>query len=280
MNLQSEYIQAAMILDSCESLLVLTGAGISAESGIPTYRDNGDSRYDDPDAIVYARDLTSNPSKVWRHIQETREFVAKSKPNDAHLVLADWEKTRRFERFLIATQNIDGLHDIAGNRRITELHGNVWEVAEPKEPETAETDADYFALQDESQREDVLKRLARDNGKKVWENRDVPFAQIPPYDDSEIRPNVVFFEEPYGDRKCWVKDFIEDGVDAVLVIGCSGTVGILPELVGDIFRDNPKARIININPKENSVPEAQTYIPAPATEAMLRIAEELSALSA
>lgn len=67
-----------------------------------------------------------------------RILVAESVPNKAHLILAKWENEGLFDRFLVATQNVDGLHGLAGNNSLTELHGNIWEFARPKKVDYAE----------------------------------------------------------------------------------------------------------------------------------------------
>jgi NAD-dependent protein deacetylase/lipoamidase len=105
--------------------LVLTGAGISAESGIPTFRDAGGlwegNRFEDvasPEA--FARD----PLLVWRFYSKRRADLAGVAPNPAHHAVAALED-RLGDRFLLATQNVDGLHAAAGSRRLVELHGNL-----------------------------------------------------------------------------------------------------------------------------------------------------------
>jgi NAD-dependent deacetylase len=267
--MSDQTLDAAAILTQANSLLVLTGAGISAESGVPTYRDT-DGRYSDPDTIMYAEDVVSNPAKVWKYVDSVRQTVAGCKPNRAHEILAEWEHANRFERFLIATQNIDGFHNDAGNKRVTELHGNIWQVAEPR-TESVDFEDDYFALQDEGMKEEVLARWSKENKHRVWENRDVPFERIPPYPDPAIRPNVVFFNESYGQRLLWVQDFISRSVDAILVIGCSGAVWTLQELVNQALAQSPAAKVININPTENCLPEADAYLDLPATIGLERI---------
>jgi len=132
--------QAAEILKSSGSLLVITGAGVSAESGIPTYRGPGGLYTKNPDLenTLILENLKNNSIKIWEYINTLRIFVAKSVPNKAHLVLAKWEKEGLFDKFLIATQNVDGLHGFAGNNSFTELHGNIWEFARLKEVDYAE----------------------------------------------------------------------------------------------------------------------------------------------
>ena len=226
--------RAAALISRAASLLVITGAGISAESGVPTYRDTG-GVYDDPEAILDQEDLTSNPLKVWTNVDALRQMIHGCRPNRAHTLLSEWEHAGRFKRFLVATQNVDGFHHDAGSKRVTEIHGNIWEMAEPAEPGPMRDD-DYFALMDAAQSEEVLARWSRENNHTVWENKDVPFPTIPPYTSPTIRPNIVLFNEQYGLRLVWVEAYIQKGVDCVLVVGCSGAVWTLERLMGLALR--------------------------------------------
>jgi NAD-dependent deacetylase len=110
-------------IDSTTHVLVLTGAGISAESGVPTFRDAGGlwEGHDVKDVAApegFARD----PLLVWRFYSERRAALAGIEPNAAHHALVELEH-RLGDRFLLATQNIDGLHAKAGNTRVVEMHG-------------------------------------------------------------------------------------------------------------------------------------------------------------
>jgi NAD-dependent deacetylase len=115
----------ALPLDPSSYLLVLTGAGISAESGVPTFRDanglwEGHSIEDVASPEGFARD----PLNVWRFYSERRANLAGIVPNAGHRALVDVEQ-RLGDRFLLVTQNVDGLHTAAGSQRVVELHGNL-----------------------------------------------------------------------------------------------------------------------------------------------------------
>lgn len=115
----------ATCLRESRRVAALTGAGISAESGVPTFRDAQTgiwARFDPRDLATpgaFARD----PKRVWDWYQWRRERVAQAKPNAGHAALAEID--RRVPEFLLATQNVDGLHGQAGARRLVELHGNI-----------------------------------------------------------------------------------------------------------------------------------------------------------
>lgn len=112
---------------SSQRVVALTGAGISAESGVPTFRgqDGLWRQYRAVDLATpeaFARD----PRLVWEFYQWRRQLLQPLKPNPAHLALAALE--RRLPHFTLITQNIDGLHALAGSRQLIELHGNIWWV--------------------------------------------------------------------------------------------------------------------------------------------------------
>jgi NAD-dependent deacetylase len=112
-------------LKSAADVAILTGAGVSAESGIPTFRSNGgywqQYRFEDlatPEA--FARD----PKFVWTWYEERRRAIAKAQPNAGHMALVELE--RRKPAFTLITQNVDGLHDLAGSKNTIKLHGDIW----------------------------------------------------------------------------------------------------------------------------------------------------------
>jgi NAD-dependent deacetylase len=107
---------------------VLTGAGISAESGVPTFREAQTglwSRYD-PEDLATPQAYRRDPRLVWEWYAWRRELVAKASPNPGHLALASLEA--RYPEFTLTTQNVDGLHQRAGSRRVIELHGSLQRV--------------------------------------------------------------------------------------------------------------------------------------------------------
>ena len=107
------------------SVAVLTGAGISAESGVPTFRGKG-SMWENPEAVALARKSGSpwNTKGTWEFYEWRRQLVKQCDPNPAHHALVEMEDY--FEDFTLITQNVDGLHRSAGNRNVLELHGNMW----------------------------------------------------------------------------------------------------------------------------------------------------------
>lgn len=109
------------------NVLVLTGAGVSAESGVPTFRGGGNTAVWKGmpfDVISSAGMLARDLPAVWEWFNYRRGLLEKLKPNPAHVAIASWQK--RFSEFTLVTQNIDGLHQAAGARDVIELHGNIW----------------------------------------------------------------------------------------------------------------------------------------------------------
>jgi NAD-dependent deacetylase len=115
-------------LRSARSVFVLTGAGVSAESGVPTFRGGGQTaavwKGMPFEVISSARMVRSNLPEVWEWFDYRRGVLSKCRPNPAHETVARWQD--RFGHFTLATQNIDGLHAEAGSREVLELHGNAW----------------------------------------------------------------------------------------------------------------------------------------------------------
>ncbi|MGC8744477.1 MAG: SIR2 family NAD-dependent protein deacylase [Verrucomicrobiia bacterium] len=113
------------ILKSAKSVVALTGAGVSAESGISTFRDpNGGlfTKYN-VEEVATPEGFKKNPKLVWEWYSTRREKVRKAQPNPGHVALARLEKI--FPNFTLITQNVDGLHQKAGSKNVIELHGNI-----------------------------------------------------------------------------------------------------------------------------------------------------------
>ncbi|MFQ5579087.1 MAG: NAD-dependent deacetylase [Nitrospiria bacterium] len=114
-------------LDNATFITVLTGAGISAESGIPTFRGKGGLwKQFKPEELATPEAFRNRPGIVWEWYHWRRELISKKSPNEGHLSLVKLEEKTR--GFTLITQNVDGLHALAGNRNIIELHGTLWKT--------------------------------------------------------------------------------------------------------------------------------------------------------
>jgi NAD-dependent deacetylase len=114
-------------LESATSIAVLTGAGISAESGIPTFRGTGGLWRDyRPEDLATPTAFARDPKVVWEWYDWRRRIIAQAEPNAGHRALAEIE--RRTAHFTLITQNVDGLHDRAGSSQTLKIHGDIWTV--------------------------------------------------------------------------------------------------------------------------------------------------------
>ena len=138
------------ILRSIRHIAVLSGSGISAESGVPTFRDaqTGLWAQYDPLELATPEAFQRNPKLVWEWYTWRRELVSRAQPNSGHIALAQIESrlTQNGLRFTLVTQNVDGLHQLAGSRNVIELHGNIHRTKCSREgdiieewPDTGET---------------------------------------------------------------------------------------------------------------------------------------------
>ncbi|MGH3088182.1 MAG: SIR2 family NAD-dependent protein deacylase, partial [Rubrobacteraceae bacterium] len=112
-------------LRKAKSVAVLTGSGISAESGVPTFRDAQTGLWEnfDPMRLATAEAFERNPKLVWDWYEWRRKLVSEAKPNPGHEALAELE--RLVPDFTLVTQNVDGLHQESGSKNVLELHGNI-----------------------------------------------------------------------------------------------------------------------------------------------------------
>ncbi|HEU4929086.1 MAG TPA: NAD-dependent deacylase [Candidatus Krumholzibacteria bacterium] len=117
---------AVEILRAAKRIVVTTGAGMSKESGIPTFRDapNALWAHYDPQTLATREGFRRDPALVWRWYADRRAMIAQAKPHEGHVALARWEA--HAPHFVILTQNIDGLHLAAGSKNVVELHGNIF----------------------------------------------------------------------------------------------------------------------------------------------------------
>jgi NAD-dependent protein deacetylase/lipoamidase len=112
---------------NARNVLVLTGAGVSAESGVPTFRGGGNTTVWKGmpfEVISSAGMLERDLAAVWEWFNYRRGLLASLQPNPAHETIASWQD--RFPELTLVTQNIDGLHQAAGSRHVIEMHGNIW----------------------------------------------------------------------------------------------------------------------------------------------------------
>ncbi len=181
-------------LAAARSVTVLTGAGISADSGVPTFRGtDGLWRNFSAEDLATPEAFERDPRLVWEWYNWRRELIATKKPNPAHETVADME--RRFPRFWLITQNVDGLHRDAGSTRLSEIHGNIWKVR--------------------------CTACSR-----VEDNRQLPIPILPACTacGELVRPHIVWFGESLAAEDIAKSYEALESCDVLLIIGTSGIV--------------------------------------------------------
>jgi NAD-dependent deacetylase len=221
-------------------VLVLTGAGISAESGVPTFRDGGQSTIWKGlpfDVISSARMVQTDLPAVWEWFNYRRGLLATLKPNAGHVALAEWED--RFSEFTLVTQNVDNLHQAAGSRHVIELHGNIWRAR------CLECGVRYTLPAGE---------FADDrNGMEEGESGEPAAAPICPECCNPLRPDVVLFGEllPPGAFESAAEK--AEQCELCFVVGTSALVypaASLPEMAAAAG-----AYLVEINPERTPLSE-------------------------
>lgn len=204
-------------LSEADRIVVLTGAGISAESGVPVFRGAGGLwRQHRPEDLATPQAFARDARLVWEWYDWRRSRVAQAKPNPGHHALAQLE--RMVPDFTLITQNVDGLHDRAGSRHTLKLHGDVWWLR------------------------------CTGCGQQSC-NTDVPLAELPPHCrcGALLRPAVVWFGEALS------ADVLQAAAEAAacaqifLVIGTSALVQPAASL--PLTAQQNGARLVEINPE-------------------------------
>ncbi len=214
-------------------LLVLTGAGVSAESGIPTFRDAGGLWENHPvEKVASPEGFEEDPELVWRFYSERRRRARACEPNPGHKALAEVE-ARLGYRFLLVTQNVDGLHVRAGSRRLVEIHGNLFETRCSGCGRAPFADEALYA-EGRLPRCEICERAGR---------------------PSLLRPNIVWFGEMLDPAHLGrIESFLHDAEGHPLVylaVGTSGLVYPAAGLVSAARAHGAETWLVNADPPEN-----------------------------
>jgi NAD-dependent deacetylase len=217
---------------------VLTGAGISAESGVPTFRGEGGLWRDfRAEELATPEAFRRDPALVWEWYGWRRGLIARCEPNAAHKTLAQMEIT--LSDFTLITQNVDGLHRAAGSRNVLELHGDIW----------------------------TLRCTACG---EVMTDRRVPLPEIPPRCAAcggLLRPDVVWFGEALPARVLEAAWAAAKGCRTMLVIGTSAVVQPAASLPILALREG--AWLVEVNPAETVLSgHAHEVLRGPAAEVL------------
>ncbi len=209
-------------LRGAESITVLTGAGISAESGVPTFRGPGGLWENHrPEELATPQAFQRDPALVWRWYNWRRELISRCRPGPAHRALVRLEE--HSTRFTLVTQNVDGLHGLAGSRNLLEIHGSIW----------------------------VLRCLscgleAEDH------NLDLPTPPQCPDCGGILRPGVVWFGEALDPRLLEQARAAAGSCRVMLVVGTSALVQPAAGLAGLAKSAGALVVEVNLEPTPNT----------------------------
>jgi NAD-dependent deacetylase len=231
---------ARELLRGVRRLAVLTGAGMSAESGVPTFRDAQTglwSRFD-PMQLASPEGFAADPPLVWRWYAWRRELVARAQPNAGHRVLA--QAAARFASLTIVTQNVDGLHQRAGSCAVIEIHGNI-----------------------------VRTRCLSGCGVTYARPQELPAGEPPrcPGCGDWLRPDVVWFGEMLDPARLEAAERACGEAQALLVVGTSGLVYPAAGLPTQARRSG--VRVVIVNPQASEIdPVAHVVVRGTAAAAL------------
>ncbi len=222
--------QAAAVLAQASRVCCMTGAGVSAESGVPTFRDAGglwEGRR--PEDVATPEAFAADPADVWNFYLSRRKANTACKPNPGHLALA--ELAGLLDSFTLITQNIDGLHHLAGSEKVLELHGDLWTNQCTREKRFA----NQVACPD-------IRATPKDG-----------FTEIPhcPKCSSMMRPGVVWFGETLPVDTLEAAEFAVRQCEAMLVVGTSSQV--FPAAALATMAAHAGATIIEVNPEATAL---------------------------
>lgn len=242
LDVKAELREAAKIIRAAENVLVFTGAGVSAESGIPTFRDeDGFWREFPPEQFAtwtgLLKTATTNPQRFVAFVRAVIGPIANALPNAAHIAVAAAEKHRPIT---VVTQNIDGLHQDAGSTVVHEVHGSLLQiVTEPGRRVTSINRQDLVRI------DSSLAAIGK--GGFALPKIMRTLGQIFGFDHHGIRhPNIVLFGDQLAEPDWSLAREAARAADCVIQIGCSGV--ILPAAeIPDIVRSTG-ASVIVIDP--------------------------------
>jgi NAD-dependent deacetylase len=240
-------------------ILVLTGAGVSAESGIPTFRgEDGYWRNLDPATLATPEAFARDPKLVWDWYRERRQRIRNAKPNAGHEAIA--KLAEKADEFLLVTQNVDDLHARAGlaKEKMVQIHGDIF-VTRCSRCDFSRQDG-YHEHEHEHEQEDLLPRC--------------------PECDALTRPGVIWF----GEQLRWnelkrVESYLDGGAcDLVIVGGTTATFGYIIDWARRASRR--EGELIEVNPEQTPISQFATQlVREPAEIALPRIVDAIVSYS-
>ena len=256
-------------------VFVLTGAGVSAESGIPTFRGkDGYWRNFDPTKLATPEAFTRDPQLVWDWYRERRQRIRTAQPNAAHEAIA--RLAQRTDEFLLVTQNVDDLHARAGvaAEKMVQVHGDIFITR------CSRCDFSYGGRDGSPEPPGACvvqptNRRLRSIATTSERDLNVPTC---PKCQALMRPDVVWFGEQLSRNELErVEDFLDGGAcDLVIVAGSTATFGYIIDWTLRASQDG--AHLIEVNPEETPLSRLATrLVREPAAIALPRIVDEVLA---
>ena len=238
---------ARALLQTARRVAVLTGAGMSAESGVPTFRDALTGLWSkfDAEQLATPAAFRANPGLVWRWYSERRAGVLNAQPHAGHVALA--RALGRFDSLALVTQNVDGLHARAGSADVLELHGNI-----------------------------LHSRCLDDCGVRYDHPEQLPAGEPPrcPACGAPLRPGVVWFGESLDPGILGRSEHLLASAQVVLVVGTSGLV--YPAAGLPAMARAAGAKVIIINPDPSALDHlAHLVLPLTAEQALPALLETI-----
>ncbi|XP_022912167.1 NAD-dependent protein deacylase-like [Onthophagus taurus] len=217
---QSDYASFKKILDKAQNIIALTGAGVSAESGIPVFRGAGGWwRNHRATELATPEAFQRNPALVWEFYHYRRNIAFNSIPNNAHYALALYEERCKQEgrQFHIITQNVDGLHFRAGSKEVIELHGSLTKVKCTK--------CKFIDVNIDNPICEALKDKGDPIAKDTNESQ-IPIDELPKCSKcgSLVRPYIVWFGEMLDPETIEKAMSLVETADMCIVVGTSSVV--------------------------------------------------------
>lgn len=244
---KAKIIEAARHLRTAETLVVLTGAGVSKESGVPTIQETMDGAWArfDPHQLATPAAFEANPKLVWDWYQYRRELLQHVQPNQGHYAISELEDLLPY--VTVVTQNIDGLHQIAGSTDVIALHGDIYRYKCSMHCQGDPTPVDLTGLR--------------------WDRKSGPPRC--PHCGSYVRPDVVWFTEHLPLELLDRAIAVSNKADVVLAVGTSGLVQPAASLPYRAKRWNA-AYIIEVNPEPGNT-LCDLFLEGPAGEILPEI---------
>lgn len=220
----------ASLLREAKDVVVFSGAGLSADSGIPTFRDGATGLWNnvDPDEVASIDGFRRQPRVVWSWLRQLKQLVDDRLPNAGHHAIARLEALCAEQRFTVITQNIDGYHTRAGNREVLEVHGTIHRV-----------------------------RCNRRCGySAVWERSAVEPYPCPQC-GAPVRPDLVLFGEALDERVFATAEYRSVYADVFFCVGTSFTVQPAARL--PVWAKGAGATVIEVNPHPTPLTEVADF---------------------